>query len=126
MLWLRLICSRLSGLLRKNGIEQEMDDEMRFHLLMRTRDHIGSGMRPKEAAREARRRIGHVGRITGQPRDIIGGGLMGTLLHDMRYGARMLLKHKGSTAIAVLSLALGISAHTSFFSLADAFLWRAL
>ena len=40
MFWLRLIYSRLYGLLRKNRIEQEMDDEMRFHLLMRTRENI--------------------------------------------------------------------------------------
>jgi len=126
MFWLRLICSRLYGLLRKNRIEQEMDDEMRFHLLMRTRENIERGMGPEEAEREAGWRFGNVGRIKDLARDIKGGGLMETLLQDMRYGARMLLKHKGSTAIAVLSLALGIGAHTAFFSLADAFLWRAL
>ncbi len=48
------------------------------------------------------------------------------MFQDLRYGARMLLKHKGSTAIAVLSLALGIGVYTALFSLADAFLWRAL
>jgi macrolide transport system ATP-binding/permease protein len=126
MFWLRLIYSRLYGLLRKNRIEQEMDDEMRFHLLMRTRQNIERGMRPDEAELEARRRFGNVGRIKDQARDIKGGGLMESLLQDMRYGARMLLKHKGSTAIAVLSLALGIGAYTALFSLADAFLWRAL
>jgi putative ABC transport system permease protein len=126
MFWLRLICSRLSGLLRKNRIEQEMDDEMRFHLLMRTRQNIERGMRPDEAELEARLRFGNVGRIKDHAREIKGGGLMETLLQDLRYGARMLLKHKGSTAIAVLSLALGIGAYTSLFSLADAFLWRVL
>src|SRR5215510_9198719 len=126
MYWLRLIYSRLYGLLRKNRIEQEMDDEMRFHLLMRTRQNIERGMRPDEAELEARRRFGNVGRIKDQALDIKGGGLMETLLQDMRYGARMLLKHKGSTAIAVLSLAFGIGAYTTFFGLADAFLWRAL
>jgi macrolide transport system ATP-binding/permease protein len=126
MYWLRLIYSRLYGLLRKNRIEREMEDEMRFHLLMRIRQNIERGMAPDEAELEARRRFGNVGRIMDQARDIKGGGLMETLLQDMRYGARMLLKRKGSTAIAVLSLALGIGAHTALFSLADAFLWRAL
>src|SRR5262245_23921571 len=126
MFWLRLICSRLYGLLRKNRIEQEMDDEMRFHLLMRKRENLERGMAPDEAEREARRRFGNVGRIKDLARDIKGGGLLETLLQDMCYGARMMLKHKGSTAIAVLSLALGIGAHTALFSLADAFLWRAL
>jgi hypothetical protein len=76
MFWLRLIYSRLYGLLRKDRIEQEMDDEMRFHLLMRTRQNIERGMAPDEAEREARRRFGNVGRIKDLARDINGGGLM--------------------------------------------------
>jgi hypothetical protein len=64
MFRLRLIYSRLYGLLRKNRIEQEMDEEMRFHLLMRTRENIERGMRPDEAEREARRRFGNVGRTS--------------------------------------------------------------
>ena len=126
MFWFRLICSRLYGLLRKNRIEQEMDDEMRFHLLMRTRENIERGMGPEEAEREARRRFGNLGRIKDMARDIKGGGLIETLLQDMRYGVRMLLKHKGLTAVAVLSLAIGIGANVAIFSLTEAFLWRRL
>jgi hypothetical protein len=75
MFWLRLIYTRLYGLLRKDRIEQEMEDEMRFHLLMRTRENIERGMRPDEAGREARRRFGNVGRIKDLARDIKGGVL---------------------------------------------------
>jgi predicted permease len=126
MFWLRLIYSRLYGLLRRNRIEQEMEDEMRFHLLMRTRENIKRGMRPDEAEREARRRFGNVGRVKDLARDIKGGGFVETLLQDLRYGARMLLRHKGFTAVVALSLALGIGANTTLFSLADVFFWRAL
>src|SRR5262245_58772228 len=126
MFWLRLIYTRLYGLLRKNRVEREMDDEMRFHLLMRTRDNIERGMGPDEAEREARRRFGNVGRVKDLARDIKGGGFMETLLQDLRFGARMLRKRPGFTFIAHVTLSLGICVNTALFTVFNVFVLQPL
>ena len=90
MYWLRFTWLRLKGLLRKEQVEEEMDAELRFHLMMRAQENIKSGMTPESAMRDARRRFGSLDRVKDAAREIKGGGMLGILLQDARYGVRIL------------------------------------
>jgi hypothetical protein len=120
----RTIIQRLAALLRRRGLEDELEEELRSHLEMSIEFNLRKGMSPSDARREALRSFGGVEQTKEIYRDRRGLPLIETTLQDLRFGLRMLRRTPGFSILAILCLTLGIGANAAVFSWVEGILFR--
>src|SRR5437763_12459875 len=112
--------------IHRGQLDDEMREELAQHVAWKTQALIDEGLPEIEARRRAALAVGNLTRLKEEARDMWGFPAFDTVVQDLQYAARLLRRSPAFTAVAVLSLAIGIGASSAVFSLADTVLMRKL
>ena len=115
---------RLRSLWRRNAVEKELDEELRFHLDRQLESYLSQGLTREEADRRVRLEFGGLDRIKEEHRDARGVGVLTNLGRDLRQAVRQARRAPAFTALAVICLGLGIGVNTSIFAVLNAAMFR--
>ncbi len=111
---------------RREQLERELDEELRAYVELVSAEKAKSGMTTREAHSAARRGTGGMEHVKQRVRDARMGISLDRLMQDVRHGLRTLVKNPGFSAVAIITLALGIGANTAIFTLVQGILLRSL
>ena len=117
---------RFGMLLRRRQLDADLEEEMRLHVDLRAQQKMQAGLPLEDARHAAVRRFGNPTLVKEQSHNSWGWQWLEHFLQDVGYGLRAMMRTKGITIVALLSLALGIGANTAIFSLLDAVMLRSL
>jgi putative ABC transport system permease protein len=127
-MWTRLsvLLSRVLALFTGRRLDRDFNDELHTHLAMLTEENVRRGLSPAEAARQASLRLGGVAQLEERNRDERSLPFLETTTQDLRFAIRTLKKNPAYASVAIATLAIGIGAGTTVYSLAGAVLLRPL